>query len=125
MIYWPITPGAEYDIAFPNNLGITEADLEDESVDIEVRNTVGLWEMVGSGWIFDVISPLWLIIHQANPDDADPGYFPPAGEYEYRLRLGDRILSIGILIFGDYKPAQAQQYDDTPIEYEQYEQYNQ
>ncbi len=125
MIYWPITPGAEYDIAFPNNLGITEADLEDATVDIEIRNTVGDWEMVGSGWTFDAVSPLWLILWCSNPDEQESDYFPPAGEYEYRLRVGDRVLSQGILVFGEYKAAGDDQYDETSTEYEQYEQYAQ
>lgn len=127
MIYWPITPGAEFTIAFPNNLGLKPEDLEELDLYVEIRNDVGLWTLTGSGWDFDA-TPGWILVYMTNPDEVDPSFYPPEGEYTYEAHVehpspdgddySDRILSRGLMVFGDYK-AERKEYDKE-IYYQQY-----
>lgn len=127
MIYWPITPGAEYEIAIPLNQPLTEAELQDGVLTIELRNNVGRWNLDGSGLDWDA-TPAWLKISQVNSDDLDSADWPPVGEYTYVARISvssedesgtDRILSVGLLQFGEYDH-NPHQYQDNYVEYEQY-----
>jgi len=121
MIYWNTTPGAAYDIAIPNNIGITPAEVEEMELVIVIQNNVGRWDVDGTGWIIDEVTPGYLLLHLTNSDD--PWEFPPDGEYTYWAYLFNEhtelLLSQGLMIFGDYE-ADRIEYEQT-TEYEQYD----
>lgn len=99
----------------PNATGYTPA-ADDPALWLEVRNNVGL-QVLGNGFEPDEVTPLYFATTGTNwavPEGM------PEGEYTYALRLGagGKMLSEGLLIVGDYKPAR-KEYEKT-IEYEQY-----
>lgn len=120
MIYWNTTPGAAYDISVPNQYGLQPTD--GGRLRFDVLNTMGRSVYPSGLFDIDVFTPAWLVLKLVNTEDVTD--YPPAGEYSYRASLvvdgqPDRLLSEGIMIFGDYT-ADRQQYDNT-IEYEQYD----
>lgn len=124
MIYWNTTPGATFDIAVPNQYGLTADDVAGLELGFEVRNNVGLQRLV-SAIAIDAITPAWIVSHQENAQELQKDSFPPDGEYTYRAVLWDpdkaeevRTLSDGIMIFGNYT-ANREQFDKA-IYYEQY-----
>lgn len=129
MIYWPLTSGAEFDIAFPLLSPLSEAEKQGGSIIIVLRNDVGRWEIDGQGWDW-YFSPAWVRCPVTNPDPLDPSQWPPRGEYTYEAYIevaapdtpedySYRLLSKGIAIFGDYKDPQPGQYENEVI-YNQY-----
>ena len=124
MIYWNTTPGATFDIAVPNLYGLTSDDTTGLQLGFEVRNNVGLQQLVSAVTI-DAVTPAWIVSHQVNAQELPDNAFPPEGEYTYRAILWDpvkaeevRTLSDGIMIFGSYA-ANREQFDKA-IQYEQY-----
>lgn len=114
MIYWPITAD-EFDIYIPNASGYAPLESDSRPV-LTVRSNVDL-EVFHSEMEFDTVTPLYFHGHVESLDaDLAPG------EYTYKLALGlgGPVLSEGILVIGDYKPADSIQYE-TPITYEQYQ----
>lgn len=114
MIYWPIQAD-EFTMNIPNATGYTPA-AGDPALWLEVRDNVGL-QVYGNGFEPDTITPLYIV--KSESDWAVPEGMNE-GEYTYTLRLGAGgvVLSEGLLIVGDYKPARTE-YEKT-IEYEQY-----
>lgn len=99
----------------PNATGYTPA-AGDPALWLEVRDNVGL-QVYGNGIVPNTITPLYFV--ESWSDWAVPEGMNE-GEYTYTLRLGAGgvVLSEGLLIVGDYKPARTE-YEKT-IEYEQY-----
>lgn len=129
MIYWPLEPGAEYDIAIPLLSPLSEAEKQGGSIIIVLRNDVGRWDIDGHGWDW-YFSPAWVRIPISLGDDFNPNNWPPSGEYTYEAYIevaapdtpedySYRLLSKGIAIFGDYKDPQPGQYEQE-IAYNQY-----
>lgn len=114
MIYWPTTAD-EFDAYIPNALAYEPQD-GDPTPFLAVRNNVGL-DVISADFVFDGVTPLYFFAHFTN---WDAGLTP--GEYTYRLTLGGdgKVLSEGLLIVGDYQPAENIQYD-KPTTYEQYD----
>lgn len=114
MIYWPITAD-EFDLYIPNASGYAPQESDPRPV-LTVRSNVGL-ELEDAEMEFDTVTPLYFFQRWTN---WEVGLVP--GEYTYRLTLGaeGRVLSEGILVVGDYKPADCIQYD-KPTTYEQYQ----
>lgn len=120
MIYWNTTPGAAFDISVPNQFGLQPQ--EGAALRFEVLNNVGRAVYPSGVFNIDAVTPAWMVLHFSNDEEITD--YPPAGEYTYRAYLvvagePDRLLSEGIMIFGDYT-ADRQQYDNT-IQYEQYD----
>lgn len=104
-------------MVIPNASGYTPA-ADDPALWMEVRNNVGLQEFPGE---LDgaAVTPMYISMtfdHGLLPDEM------PDGEYDYALRLGEDgpVISCGLLIVGDYQPAESIQYD-KPTTYEQYQ----
>lgn len=129
MIYWPLTPGAEYDIAIPLLSPLTDAEMQDGEIYFNIRNNVGRWKIDASGWDW-YASPAWIRIPVSLGDDFNPNEWPPSGEYTYEAFIevvapdhpedySYRLLSQGIAIFGAYSQPQPGQYENEVI-YNQY-----
>lgn len=130
MIYWPITPGTEFDIAFPLLSPLSEAEMQEGRLMFTMKNDVGRWEIDGSDWDW-YASPAWIRVPVTIPDPVTPGQnWPPEGEYTYEAFIevvapdhpedySNRLLSKGIAIFGAYSQPQPGQYEQE-ITYQQY-----
>ena len=129
MIYWPLEPGAEYDIAIPLLSPLSEKEVQDGVIYFNIRNNVGRWKIDASGWDW-YYSPGWIRIPVTLPDDFDPANWPPSGEYTYEARMEvaapdypedytNRKLSEGICIFGAYSEPRPRRYEQEVI-YNQY-----
>lgn len=115
MIYWPTTPDISFDIAIPNQYGLTAEDIA--SVKFVVLNNVGRQEYPSADLQVDEVTPLWITLHLNNEEQEQD--FPPDGEYTYEVYDdGGRLLSTGLLIFGNYHAPRTDY--ETTIEYEQY-----
>lgn len=116
MIYWPTTPDISFDIAIPNQYGLTAADIA--SVKFVVLNNVGRQVYPSGDFDVDEVTPLWITLHWTN--DGEP--YPPDGEYTYKAydaAEGGRLLSEGLLVFGNYRAPHTDY--ETMTEYEQYD----
>lgn len=116
MIYWP-RQAEEFTIVIPNASGYKPA-ADDPALWLEVRNNVGLQEFPG---VLDGAAVTARYISMTFIDWGVPDEMPD-GEYDYALRLGAEgpVISCGLLIVGDYQPAESIQYD-KPTTYEQYQ----
>lgn len=116
MIYWPTTPDISFDIAIPNQYGLTSEDIA--SVKFVVLNNVGRQVYPSADLQVDEVTPLWITLHLNNDSEQEQD-FPPDGEYTYEVYDdGGRLLSTGLLIFGNYHAPRTDY--ETTIEYEQY-----
>lgn len=118
MIYWPLTPGTSFTLAFPNTAPGEALEWE-EGAWLELENNVSLLKF--GGYIdFDQMDKEFCFCYWTNPDDLDPADYPPQGEYTYTLRRGEDgpVVSKGIMILGAYD-ADRTEYEQT-IQYEQY-----
>lgn len=114
MIYWPANL-EDFDVHIPNAAGYAPQP-GDPLPALSIRSNVDL-EVFHTEMAFDSVTPLYFHGHVESLDaDLAPG------EYTYKLALGwgGPVLSGGILVIGDYKPADSIQYE-TPITYEQYQ----
>ena len=104
-------------MVIPNASGYTPA-ADDPALWLEVRNNVGLQDFPG-GLDGAAVTALYISM---TFDDWLLSDEMPDGEYDYALRLGAKgpVISCGLLIVGDYKPAESIQYD-KPTTYEQYQ----
>lgn len=118
MIYWPTTPDISYDIAIPNQYGLAAGDIA--SVKFVVLNNVGRQVYPSGDFQVDELTPLWITLHLTNGSETDGGN-PPEGEYTYEVydaAEGGRLLSKGLLVFGNYNAPHTDY--ETTTEYEQY-----
>ena len=129
MIYWPYTPGAEYDIAIPLLSPLTEKEMQEGNLIFNIRNDTGRWTIDSFGWDW-YYSPGWIRVPISLGDDFDPSAWPPQGEYTYEARIEvaapdhpedytNRKLSEGICIFGAYSNPRPRRYENE-IMYQQY-----
>lgn len=119
MIYWPTTPDISFDIAIPNQYGLEAGDIS--AVQFIVQNNVGLQVYPSGDFNVDEVTPLWITLHLNNDSEQEQD-FPPDGEYTYKVydaAEGGRLLSAGLLVFGNYHAPHTDY--ETTTEYEQYD----
>lgn len=106
MLYLLNTTEAQF-LLVPRN-----GDLPEGELTFRARSTIDLTLEMDLQVVNLDVSALYLHLAVVVPEGC------PVGEYEYDVRAGDRLLSGGLLMVGEFdKPDEY----EKPIEYEQYE----
>lgn len=106
MLYLLNTQDAQF-LLVPRNGELPEGDLT-----FRAKSTIDLTLEMDLQVVNLDVSALYLHLAVVVPDGC------PVGEYEYDVKAGDRLLSTGLLMVGEF--AKPEEYE-KPIEYEQYE----